>query len=169
MASVRDRRLTADFDKIQALVRDSGRTVRLESSSGRPPDQYVLGYQCRGISALASEPSFREAHSVQIQLPATYPVHAPTVRFLSPIVHPHIFAGTNIVCIGGWTINEQLDQLVLRIGAIIQWDPQYFNFGSPANQAAAEWAKRNQRRLPLGAVTFKGGSRKTSGVEWKEL
>lgn len=171
MASVRDRRLTADFESVTRLLAGSGSAIELASTSGRPPVQYVLTYRCPGILRLVDgqKTEITQSHSVQIDLPAAYPAQAPTVRFLTPIFHPHVWPQTNLVCIGRWTISEQLDQLLLRIGALIQYDPQYFDFKSPANRAAAEWAARSMRLFPLGSITFKRENDTGQTIDWKEL
>jgi len=170
MSSVRSRRLAADHEKLAALAAASGGTIAIESSNGRPPDSYTLRYRCRGVAAVAGDsPSYRDTHSLCLELPLGYPIQAPLVRFLTPIFHPHVFPGTHVVCIGTWTINEQLDQLVLRLGALIQYDPQYFNFASPANATAAEWARRHLRRFPVDSVTFRDAVRPDEPIAWRSL
>ena len=171
MSSVRERRLAADHERIKELSAASGSALEIVSATGRPPSQYVLTYRCPGLARLLSgrKPEIAQLHSVQIDLPAGYPIQGPLVRFLTPIFHPHVFPNTNLVCIGTWTINEQLDQLVLRIGALIQGDPQYLNFSSPANHVAADWTKANMRALPFGTVTFKQAQGVRFAIDWKEL
>lgn len=171
MASVRERRLSAEFESVTRLIASSGSTIELASTSGRPPVQYVLTYRCPGIVRLigGQKADIKQSHSVQIDVPASYPGQPPIVRFLTPIFHPHVWSATNLVCIGKWTISEQLDQLLLRIGALIQYDPQYFDFKSPANTTAAEWAARNMRLFPLGSVTFKRTHDVGPAIDWKEL
>jgi hypothetical protein len=44
---------------------------------------------------------------------------------------------------------------VLRIGALLQWDPKVLNPRSPANHEAMNWALKNKDRLPLGKVSFR--------------
>jgi hypothetical protein len=169
--SVRDRRLGADFEKVQALTRNSGGSLRIEVAAGRPPDAYVLMFRCRGIAGRTTtgKAQYRDVHTVEITLPAAYPAQAPYVRFREPMFHPHVFAGTNVVCIGGWTISEQLDQLVLSLGALIQYDPQYINFDSPANRVALDWVRGNMELFPLDSTTFRGPEKSAVAIEWRDL
>jgi hypothetical protein len=127
MVTVRDRRLGSDYEKLQHLVKSSGGSLVIESVSGRPPSEYVIGYKCRGIESLrGGAPVFRDYHLVRIHLPVAYPSGAgrPVAQFLTPTYHPHVFSN-NVICLGTTTISEYLDALVLRIGSIIQFDPQY--------------------------------------------
>ena len=171
MISVRDRRLQADYEKVRRLAQESGGALVLESTKGKPPDQYIIKYLCRGLASLGPRNSatYSDTHSIQIDLPSIYPGQAPAVKFLKKIFHPHVYE-SGLMCIGRWTINEQLDQLILRIGAIIQYDPQYINFQSPANRNAAEWAMQNMNMFPLGNITFKKEIEPSKwSVEWTNL
>jgi hypothetical protein len=62
-----------------------------------------------------------------------------------------------------------LDQLVLRIGSIVQYEPQYFNFNSPANPVAAAWAHANLRLFPLGHCKFRDAAEAQVAVQWTDL
>lgn len=166
--SLLTRRLTADYQKVRELVASSGGTIELISVRGNPPDEYTIGYRCRGVKQLSgTTPIYSDFHKVHVQLTANYPREKPTLTMQTPTFHPHIFSN-QIVCIGTWIINESLDNLVLRLGAIIQYDPNYFNFSSPANPAAVTWAKANMQLFPLGRCNFKGlpGS---GGIQWTNL
>lgn len=169
--TVRDRRLASDYEKLQAVVNNSGDSLVIESVTGKPPSDYVIGYRCKGIEGLhRGTPVFSDYHRVQIHLPAAYPSAAgrPVAQLLTPMYHPHVFSN-NVVCLGAMTINEYLDALVMRIGAIIQYDPQYFDFNSPANRDAADWAKRNMRLFPVGSCTFRAPTRTAARVVWNDL
>jgi ubiquitin-protein ligase len=166
---IREARLRADFRMVSELVSQSGGTIRIEETTGNPPEIYVLGYRCTGIERLnANNPVYRSDHRVRIELPANYPGHKPLVAMLTPIFHPHIWEN-NIVCIGQWKINEYLDRLVLRIGAIIQYDPQYFDFGSPANHTAASWAQVHKRLFPVGTCNFTKPANGSGEISWTTL
>lgn len=170
-ASVRDRRLESDLQKLTQLAERSDGTVRITSTSGKPPHTYTIALRCKGIECLnGNSPVFREYHQIAIQLPAAYPSPAgrPVVSFLTPIFHPHVFPN-QMVCLGSTVVGEYLDSLVLRIGALIQCDPKYFNFSSPANREAAQWAQQHRHLFPLGTCSFAGTKTGGSEIEWTEL
>jgi ubiquitin-protein ligase len=168
--TVRHRRLQADLQMVQSLVSNSGGTLVIGGVSGNPPESYVMQYRCKGIERIdQGHPVYREIHRVQIDLAASYPAQQPKDTMLTPIFHPHVFTH-NLICLGKrWTPAEYLDSLVLRIGAIIQYDPQYFDFNSPANTAAAAWARQNMRLFPIGRCNFKVVQRPTGAISWTNI
>ena len=171
MRSVRERRLESDYGKVQDLVRNSAGAVSIENTVGAPPHTYTITVRCRGIERLnGNVPVFRDRHTFKIQLPAAYPSPAgrPVVAFSTPVFHPHVFSN-QMVCLGATAVGEYLDSLILRIGALIQYEPQYFDFNSPANREAAEWARRNLRLFPLDRCTFKASAASTSVVTWTDI
>lgn len=164
MSSVRQRRLGEDFRMVTELVAASGVALTIIETRGTPPETYVLKYQCRGIERIDRDaPVYRIEHRVRIELPAAYPAQQPVAIMLTPIFHPHVFS-TSIICLGKrWTPAEYLDSLILRIGAIIQYDPQYFDFLSPANREAASWAQGHMRLFPVGRCNFREARSGSSG------
>lgn len=169
--TVRQRRLESDHARVTALARDSGGTVVVESTHGAPPVEYRVTLVCRGLERFeGGRAHARTRHTVVIRLPDGYPSPAapPQVRFVTPVSNPHVYSN-GVVCLGGWLMNEHLDQLVLRLGALIQYDPQALNLSSPANGAAAEWAHRHVSSLPLGRETFKAAAREREEVTWRAL
>ena len=169
--TVRQRRLTSDFEMVRALASNSAGTIAIDRVSGNPPERYVITYRCRGVERLdgSSRPVYRDVHTVQIDLSAAYPGQKPMASMLTPIFHPHIWTN-NVICLGKrWTPAEYLDSLVLRIGAIIQFDPQYFDFGSPANSVAATWARQNMRLFPVGKCNFKASQQSTGTISWTTI
>jgi ubiquitin-protein ligase len=168
--TVRHRRLTSDLQMVQTLASNSGDTLAIESVAGDPPERYIMRYRCKGIERLdGSRPVYRDTHRVQIDLSASYPAQQPSAAMLTPIFHPHIWTN-NVICLGKrWTPAEYLDSLVLRIGSIIQYDPQYFDFGSPANSAAAVWAQQNMRLFPVGRCNFKVSQQSTGTISWTNI
>jgi ubiquitin-protein ligase len=169
--TVRQRRLESDHARVTALARDSGGTVIVESTRGAPPVEYRLTLVCRGLERLEGGRAYARArHTVLICLPDGYPSPSapPQVRFVTPVFNPHVYSN-NVVCLGGWLVNEHLDQLVLRLGALIQYDPQALNLGSAANSVAAQWAHRHTASLPLGRETFKAAAREREEVTWRNL
>ncbi len=158
MANARDLRLEADYAGLLALAKGSGGTLVIDSMKGRPPDEYLLTFRCRSIERLRdSKPVYRHFHRVQIRLPARYPapVAPPQVRMLTPIFHPHVFPNLE-VCMGSWQTSEYLEDFVLRLGALIQYDRSYMNVRDPANEEAVDWARKNLLLLPTDTCTFRG-------------
>ncbi len=171
MTTVRHRRLESDHKMVCKLIAASGGSLVLESTSGDPPHSYVLRYHCRGVERVSGRlPVIREEHRVKIALPANYPALAPTAVMLTPIFHPHVFPNS-VICLGRrWTPAEYLDSLVLRIGAIIQCDPRYFDFSSAANRAAADWAQANMHLFPTGDCSFKSSVAGAAGeISWTNI
>lgn len=160
----------ADLQMVQSLVSNSGGTLTIERVSGNPPEGYVIAYRCRGIERInGGRPVYRDVHRVQIELAASYPAQQPRATMLTPIFHPHVFPN-DVICLGRrWTPAEYLDNLILRIGAIIQYDPQYFDFNSPANSSATTWAQQNMRSFPIGTCNFKTGQSPAGTIAWTSI
>ena len=138
MPNARDLRLRADYEQLRALSAHSGGALKIESARGNPPDHYVLTFTCRGIERLRDgKPIFREAHQVEIRLPARYPAPSapPRVRMLTPLFHPHVYPNRE-VCIGYWRTTDFLEDFVARLGAMIQYDRRFLDPRDPANEEA---------------------------------
>ena len=167
MQSARDRRLQADAAKVRHLVDESGNTLRLVSISGAPPTRYVIEYHCRSFGLGSDgQPTERMQHQVEITLGANYPFEMPSARMLTPVFNPHVYTN-QAICLGHrWMPNEALDTLVLKIGALLQFDPMVLDFNSLANQAAGRWARDNRGRLPLDHVTFHAPKRPRERIQW---
>jgi len=159
MANARDLRLQADYVAVQALAKASGGTLLVESANGSPPADYVIAFKCRGIEAVneAGRPIYRTVHKLRVKLPAKYPAPfaPPQVEVLTPLFHPHVYPNRT-VCLGVWQTSEFLDELVLRLGAMLQFDKRCLNIKDPANEAAVEWAQKNLILLPTDTCTFQG-------------
>jgi len=66
----------------------------------------------------------------------------------TPIWHPNI--GDYICIADHWAAGETLADIIVHIGDMIQY--KIYNTASPVNSAAAEWAARHWRRLPVGNI-----------------
>lgn len=158
MPNARDLRLQADYDQVRDLVAKSGGRLVLESTKGRPPDEYLLVYHCRSIEALKDgKPVYRTLNRVRIKLPARYPAPSapPIVEMKTPIFNPHVYTNL-VVCMGSWQTTEYLEDTVLRLGAMIQFDRRHMNVLDPANEQAMYWVTQNLLILPTDTVTFLG-------------
>jgi ubiquitin-protein ligase len=158
MANAREIRLSSDYTHLQALARESGGTLIIDSVKGDPPTEYVLTYRCRGIEAIKDgHPVYRTTHKVRIRLPSRYPSPAapPQVEVLTPLFHPHVYPNRT-VCLGVWQTSEFLDELALRLGAMLQFDRRCLNIKDPANEEAVAWAQKNLLLLPTDNRAFRG-------------
>ncbi|HLJ56088.1 MAG TPA: ubiquitin-conjugating enzyme E2 [Chthonomonadaceae bacterium] len=157
MRSARDLRLQSDYVSLRSLARGSGGTLTIEQAKGQPPDYYVLEYRCRTIERLErSKPVYRYQNRVEVRLPARYPApyDAPRVRMLTPIWHPHVYKNS-AVCMGEWKTSEYLDAFALRLGALLQFEREFFDMHDPANEEAIEWARKNLILFPTDTRTFR--------------
>lgn len=157
MANARELRLQSDYHHLRKLADESGGTLAIESVKGRPIDQYVLVYRCRGIERLENgRPVYRDLHRVSIRLPSKYPapIAPPVVQLLTPLYHPHVYKNL-VVCMGSWQTSEFLDEFALRLGALLQFEREYLAIKDPANEEAVEWAKRNRLLFPTDTCTFR--------------
>jgi ubiquitin-protein ligase len=167
---IREKRLENDFKELSQLVSDSGNTLAIISTQGKPPHQYVIEYRCRGIERLqGTEPIFRTNHQVEINLGSNYPKDKPAAKFLTPIFHPNVFENQDVCLSTYWTMAETLSELVIRIGKIIQYSQDVLNLKSPANRDAKDWAEKNQRRFPVDTQTFKGTKKTSPVIVWNDL
>ena len=158
MTAARDLRLQADYEQVRELAANSGGRLVIESTKGRPPDEYVLTYHCRSIEALKDgKPVYRDFNRVRIKLPARYPAPAaaPVAELQTPIFNPHVYVN-RVVCMGSWQTTEYLEDLVLRLGAMLQFDRRYMDILDPANEQAMFWVTKNLLLLPTDTITFRG-------------
>ena len=150
MSTVRLRRLTADFDKLQDYVRLHPR-VKLLQFDGDPPERYQLEYRIRSLRQVGSELTQIKSHMVEIVLPRNYPRTPPQCRMLSPVFHPNI--APHAICVGDhWSAGESLQSIVVRIGEMLAY--QSYNVKSPLNGEAARWVEEHADELPLDDVSL---------------
>jgi ubiquitin-protein ligase len=146
MVSPRIRRLTQDYERLQARFADWP-LIRLIGTAGLPPEFYRVAYSIRGLYVDPQGQILeRNEHTLEINLSLGYPRRGPQCRMLTPVFHPN-FDDVS-VCIGDfWAPSERLDDLIVRIGRMIAY--QEYNTKSPLNGLAARWAAENPRFLPI--------------------
>lgn len=170
MPTPKEIRLATDFEKIRKLVNESGGTLALRNYSGVPPTYYLIQYHCPSWTGVENEiPKLGHIHQVEIHLSSSYPLAkgSAIARVTSPIFNPHVYMDGRI-CLGNqWTVTETLDNLVLRIGAILQLDPKVLDYSSPANSFARDEVLKVSTKLPLGTVLFKKALASTSRITWQ--
>ena len=161
MGRAREMRLEEDAKQLRNLVNSSNGTIQIVSFRGVPPQEYQLLFRCRGIAGIVNDrPVYSDIHRVKIRLPLKYPAPSgpPHVTLLTSLFHPHVYTNGE-VCIGDWETSEFLEEFVLRLGGLFQFDRRYLNVKDPANDAANHWAQKNLRLLPTDSVDFTTGIR----------
>ena len=152
MHPARRLRLENDYFVVQSFVADSGGLVSLDQTQGSPPERYRFIFFLRTIAALAdSGPVYSNRQFVEVQLPSAYPVQAPLVAALTPLVHPHVYANGTF-CLGGWQRALPLDRMLARILRVLNYEPLAINWQSVANPQAALWARGNPGLFPIQRV-----------------
>lgn len=134
MTDPRRARLESDAAGLARLAAESGGTIAIELAEGTPPTRWIVRLRCTGVTSIENEePRFGKEHRAEVCLGAAYPLRPPEVRFLTPVVHPHVFPDGRL-CVGQTGMTERLEDLVFRIGGILQWDPTLLDPASPADR-----------------------------------
>lgn len=151
-------RLEADYAALQALVTRSP-LIFIDKTSGSPPEEYEIRFTCRGISSVDSlnRPVYSENHRVYIRFTAEYPAKPPQMRWLTPLFHPNVSAQGTQVCISTWYPAKTLDDLVMMLGRMIQF--QNYNPYSALNVAAAKWCDMHRHLLPTDDRQLRTGEK----------
>jgi ubiquitin-protein ligase len=150
--TLRERRLATDAERVRNLAAANPGRLDIKAVVGAPPHQYDILLECRSVLRLRSgRPVYGDAHTLRVVLPSGYPLEEPArASVLTPIFHPHVFKGSNVVCVGTQrTVSEFLDAFVRRMFDVLRFDPQYLNPNSPANREAMEWAAKSGHLFPL--------------------
>ena len=156
MSNARDTRLQSDYENVKQLADDSNGKLAIVNVAGSPPDTYLLEYRCKSIEAVVNgKPLYASVHHMRVRLPARYPLPSapPRLEMVTPIYNPHIYPNRQ-VCLGSWQTSEYLDELVARVGALLQFDRRIINMRDPANPEAMEWTKKNLILLPTDTVIY---------------
>lgn len=156
-------RLINDEEALRNLERDVNwerKRLEITPQGSRPYAQYQLVYYCAGYTSETG--SVERKHVVELKLPPGYPQEdAPEFRFLTPIVHPHIYANPpGLVCLGEfklhWKPTVQLEHLILHVSRFIRLDPEYLELRDAADgRGAAFWNEFFRRhRTPADDEPF---------------
>lgn len=150
MSTLRLRRLTADFEKLQSYVKKHPR-LKLLHTAGDPPELYQFEYRIRSLRQTPDGLEFVGSHTVEIVLPRDYPRMPPQCRMLTPVFHPNI--APHAICVGDhWSAGEPIGSIVTRIGEMLAY--QSYNTKSPLNGEAARWVEQHLEELPLDRVNM---------------
>lgn len=146
---IRQRRLMSDHQALLSLA-DANPLIEVRAT-GFAYDRYTVTYHCKGLLWLPGRPcpSITTNHRLDVYLHVNYPRLPPRLQWLTDIFHPNILPPTmnGGVCIGRWSPAETLDQLILRIGEMIQY--RNFSTQDALNLRAAAWADQNRHALPV--------------------
>ncbi len=145
------RRRQADLERLRDLATANPGRIDILGVDGDPPNTIRFRLNCRSITGFSGGvPSYGNGHHLRVTFGERYPMEQPLVYLESPIWNPHIFASTRRICIGNaWSPSETLDIFIQRVWAILAWDPQVIDPGSPANMEALSWSTANQGMLPI--------------------
>lgn len=144
------RRLQKDYERLLTLVTLSD-LIRIATVEGNPPENYMVEFRCRGVESLnGAKPVYREYHQMGISLPAGYPTKPPVLRFFTPIFHPNIISA-GPVCIGPWAAARWLDELVINVAEMIQYQvpPTKDTPGDVFTPEAVAWLRANRHLVPV--------------------
>lgn len=143
------RRLHADWMKVDQLI--SGNPLISVETQGMPPTLYRVTFWCRGLAwpKGAPAPCVTARHQAEIYLHNEYPRRPPRILWLTDIFHPNILPPERNggVCIGAWTPAESLDQLIVRLGEMVQY--KQYGLKDPLDPVAARWAAAHAQRFPV--------------------
>ncbi|MEL6134489.1 MAG: hypothetical protein AAFR59_14095 [Bacteroidota bacterium] len=137
------------------MVNIKGDVIQWKAVKGTPPyvEAYKLTINVRSITD--ERPTFRNTHTISMELPAAYPRVAPQIIMLTtpPPFHPNWYQ-VGKWCFGTWDISEGLGHHVIRMIRTLQFDLEITNPDSPANGEANRWfcARRNSGIFPCDST-----------------
>lgn len=108
-----DREL-ADLKKLQ-----DESTILDFKVQGDPPDKYLIRYGGKSLVPSGDGAKIGDHQEVEIELGSDYPRRRPTVRWMTPILHPNISGGQ--VCLGNFASNWSPS---IRLADVVEilWD-----------------------------------------------
>ena len=140
---IRQLRLANDY---REMCNVRGPMIAWRATRGVPPhvEAYELTVEVRSITG--SGPSYRQRHLLTLELPASYPDAAPSMRMLTspPPFHPNWWPDGRW-CHGSWDFSEGLGHYTVRMIRALRFDPEITNPNSPANGPANAWYQSQAR------------------------
>ncbi len=152
------RRRQADLERLRELAAANPGRIEIVAVEGEPPTMIRFRLNCQSITELPAtgQPVLGNHHTLRVHFGQRYPLEPPLVYVESPIANPHVFPTTRRICIGAaWIPSETLDLFVQRVWAILAWDPQIIDPGSPANMTALKWSEDHRDRLPIEPIRLR--------------
>lgn len=114
------------------------------------PSVYHVHYHLRSITGLNDEqlPIYGDHHIMELSITTRYPVEPCKAYMLTDVWHPNIksegkFKGRICVNVKGFGLTYSLDQVVLRVGEILQFKNYLAEFVPPypEDEKAAKWVR----------------------------
>ncbi|HOW43501.1 MAG TPA: ubiquitin-conjugating enzyme E2 [Candidatus Omnitrophota bacterium] len=161
-----------DIEKLRQLQKQMSTVLEILLVEGNPPNRVELKIKLPTAVDKNYPQNVSNVSTISIQLPSNYPIQEPAVTFRSSIWNPNVYPSGKL-CIGKWTITENLELLVKRIIQVIVLDPAIINVGSPANGEAAQWYSSAHRKNPALFPTlrvenlFKSEQKRT--ITWRSI
>lgn len=152
------RRRQADLERLRELAAANPGRIEIVATEGEPPAMIRFRLNCQSVIELPATGQLvlGGRHTLRVHFGQRYPLEPPLVYVESPIANPHVFPTTRRICIGAaWTPSETLDLFVQRVWAILAWDPQVIDPGSPANMTALKWSEDHRDRLPIEPIRLR--------------
>jgi ubiquitin-protein ligase len=165
----RERRLRVEAARMAELSRRSS-LIDVEPL-GDTLDRYRVTFRCKGLfwQDGAAAPSTTARHVLEIYLHKDFPRRPPQLLWKTEIFHPNMLSPRRNggVCIGSWSPAEGLDDLVVRIGEMVQM--KRYGLIDPLDPAAAEWVKSYAGSFPLDDRPLAVGkpSVDADSLEWR--
>ena len=156
---VMDAFLRRQHDDGLALARESDLVAI--APVGSPSDRFLVRFGCRGLVRRA-DGSIVEADGfvVGIWFPHDYLRWADPFRVLTwlgppNVWHPNIAINAPAICVGRLSPGTGLVDLIYQCWEIITWNKVTMREDDALNQAACQWARANQARLPVDTRPLK--------------
>ena len=152
-------RLTAELEQLDQIRCPA---INFRRPSMMPFDRLYVTYRIRCVADLAEDgtPIYHDRYDMVVDVPPDYPEMPPVVRMAAgskPPFHPNFWNhGVNygLVCTHGGGVaaadpSETLALLLVRMGRMLQYDPQVTQVHLGPNDAAARWYHDNMNRTDL--------------------
>ncbi len=138
-------RLDRELVDIKKLQEES--TILEFKVDGDPPDKYLFRFNGKSLvpSRDGGGVKLGDHQEVEISLGANYPRQRPTVRWVTPIIHPNISGGS--VCLGNFASNWSPS---IRLADVIEilWDISrmaIFNVHSAYGGPSMTWKQLDEK------------------------
>jgi hypothetical protein len=161
-----------DLAKLRSLQAKVPRLLEILRVTGDPPQSIELRLRIPTAKNASFPRERQETTEAKIDLPANYPLGAPTVHITTPVWNPNVYSSGKW-CYGSWTVTENLELFVIRMMKLIALDPAIVNIHSPANSAASTWyvglGDRYPELVPTVMVTELIHQAEKPKITWRNI